>query len=106
MGIALIYNMPYMPQFNGMENVWRHVKAAYRQKKTEYLCAGLSWKNEEVVKDCLNTVDKMTVRNCIVTGIDTLDAALPVYPIPGEQLQDEMNNFVAQFDTVVIDSPK
>ena len=30
MGIALIYNMPYMPQFNGMENVWRHVKAAYR----------------------------------------------------------------------------
>ena len=34
LGITLIYNLPYRPDINGMENVWTHVKAAYTTKKT------------------------------------------------------------------------
>ena len=31
--IALVFNVPYRPEFNGIENVWAHAKAAFRQRK-------------------------------------------------------------------------
>ena len=57
LGIVLIYDVPYRPDLNGLENVWVHVKNNYRYKKTRHLMAGQSWDNEKLVKECIAELD-------------------------------------------------
>lgn len=73
LGVTLIYNIPYRPDFNGMENIWAHVKTHYRSRKREHILAGMSWTNKTLVLEALSTVDKATARNCITRAIDCLD---------------------------------
>ena len=37
--ISLIYNVPYMPQYNGIENFWALCKQGYRRLGTQNLLA-------------------------------------------------------------------
>ena len=30
--IPLLFNLPYCPEYNGLENLWLHTKAAYKQR--------------------------------------------------------------------------
>ena len=57
LGIVLIYDVPYRPDLNVLENVWVHLKNNYRYKKTRYLMAGQSWNNDKVVKECISELD-------------------------------------------------
>ena len=94
LGVTILYNLPYRPDFNGMENVWRQVKAHYRNKIVAHLCSGVSWKNSDLVTESIQSVDRLTVRNGITAGLDALDAGNPINPVEGEDIDEQMNDFI------------
>ena len=40
LGIPLIFNLPYCPQYNGLENLWTFTKAHYKAAVTRHLYTG------------------------------------------------------------------
>lgn len=54
--IPLIFNMPYRPEFNGIENLWAHAKAQYKRMMLGNHAMGKSWKNQEVVPELIMNV--------------------------------------------------
>ena len=68
LGIALIYNLPYRADLNGIENVWVHVKASYRTKKVKHLMAGVSWSNKDLVIEVLRDLEPKTIKAAIIRG--------------------------------------
>ena len=86
LGITLIYNLPYRPDCNGIENVWVHAKAAYKTRKLKYMMMGMPWTNETLVRESLDEVDAETVKKALNRGFEALENAEPINPPSHEEL--------------------
>ena len=51
LGIPLIFNIPYCPQYNGLENLWIHTKVEYKRRVTKCIYQSLKWDNEDLVTE-------------------------------------------------------
>ena len=93
--IVLIYNVPYRPDFNGVENLWTHAKAEFKAKKLGHIMAGLLWDNLAEAEAAIRSIDTETAIKCIERGLTALQNGEPIHVKKEEKLQDEMNDFCA-----------
>ena len=54
--IRIIRNVPYRPDFNGIEGVWSWAKQEYRKKLDWLKANGLEWNNLHVVQEVLDSL--------------------------------------------------
>ena len=102
--IPLIYNMPYRPEFNGIENLWLHTKVAYKKHITGCKYRGQSWKNPEVAARLIEQVPRATIIKGLERGMNNLLNAKPILPRHAELLMDDVNDLNAAFADCHIDA--
>lgn len=64
-----IENVPYKPEFNGIEFCWALAKYKYRNKLLLKKLDGLSFSNVELVERSLNELKNNSVKKCFLKGI-------------------------------------
>ena len=70
--IPLIYNIPYCPQYNGLENMWMHTKAAFKTLVTQSMYAGKKWSNADFVPRVTKAVPKEVIIKGLQRGLENL----------------------------------
>ena len=93
--IVLIYNVPYRPDFNGVENLWTHAKAEYKARKLGHIMTGLSWNNQHEAEAAIQSIDRETAIKCLERGLTALQNGEPIHVKKEEKIQDKMNRFCA-----------
>ena len=56
MDIQIIFNVPYRPDFNGIEFVWNGAKKEYRKRLDLLKANGEVWNNRLIVEKVLNNI--------------------------------------------------
>ena len=79
-GVRLIYNIPYRPDLNGIELLWRRAKVAYYNLVDSWRAQGLrTWNQDDIVRKCVEEVQHAHIRGIADGGWSRLYLAEPVY---------------------------
>ena len=97
LGIPLIFNLPYRPEYNGLENLWLHTKAEYKTTVLAWRYQGVSWDNAELAAKLIEKVDTQVLVKGLQRGLENLVNAKPAKKPQDEQVVDEMNEFCKFF---------
>jgi transposase len=71
--IVPIFNVPYSPQFNGIEYVFSQLKAAYKKILLEALVEGSNLDRVSLIRQAIGELDKGMISNCINKGISEVN---------------------------------
>ena len=71
-GIACVFNVPYAPQYNGIERLWALTKQNYRKQLTELKRSFLPFDNPSVVRSAIASVTNEEVACCARNGWNSL----------------------------------
>lgn len=69
LGITPIFNVPYSPQFNGIEAVFSVVKCNFKKQLLHDLQLGRQTEVREIISSAFNSVDKEKVERCVQFGV-------------------------------------
>ena len=72
---TIVWNVPYHPEFNGIEFVWAIVKKKFRDLQLQRMLGTSPLSFVEAVWEALSSVTASEVSSCINHGISNLDAA-------------------------------
>ena len=103
LGIPLIFNMKYRPEFNGIENLWLHTKIAYKKHVTHCRYTGQKWNNEELCAELITQVARETIIRGLERGMNNILNAKPILPRHAEKLMDDVNDLNDAFAECHID---
>jgi len=67
-GINLIFNVPYSPEFNGIESYWSLVKSKYKRKLHLKMMKNEWLDTRALVIESLKEVDPEKVKSCALDG--------------------------------------
>ena len=72
--IIPIFNVPYSPQFNGIEYVFSQLKAMYKKKLLEALVEGSNIERVSLIRKAIGELDKGMIINCINKGMSEVNS--------------------------------
>jgi transposase len=79
MGIELVRNIPYRPDFNGIEILWRKAKSTYYKFVDSMRAMGRrEWDQHELVRRCVEEVPVDMVQRMALGGWHRLNSGLPI----------------------------
>ena len=78
--ILIIRNVPYRPDFNGIEGYWALVKRSFRSRLDWLKANGLTWNLLQLVEDCLCSIPEEKVVKYTRVGFECIRAGKPVEP--------------------------
>ena len=74
-GWTQICNVPYHPQFNGIEFVWAQAKFRYRKQLTMKKLDGIKIEREKAIDEVMNSMSKSFITKCFIKGITNISEA-------------------------------
>ena len=92
LGFSIVWNVPYHPEFNGIEYVWSIAKSNFRKVQLRRMLRTSTCSFTEGIWQSLSAVSCAQVQNCIRHGTHNLDAAVTLEP---PDLYQTTNNVVA-----------
>ena len=84
--IRIIYNLPYRPDFNGIEVFWAAAKRDYRSRLDWIKANGKSLAQVELVQECVEGVDDIFAKRFARAGWIRLFKGQPVVPLVQERM--------------------
>ena len=63
--IPLCFNLPYKPEFNGIEEVFSLVKRNYKREKLNTLVNKVNKETKTMIKEAFESVKHLHIQNCI-----------------------------------------
>ena len=82
-GIKLIRNVAYRPDFNGIEQFWKLLKAKYRPVVRSHLVRNERWNQAKLLEKLMLEVDDEKVKDCARFGLRQIKKGKAVEPICG-----------------------
>ncbi|TNV71416.1 hypothetical protein FGO68_gene5467 [Halteria grandinella] len=76
LGISPIFNIPYSPQFNGIESYFSLLKGEYKNLLLQRIMKGQSVDAVQLIKQATEMVDPVKVKKCVQYGFDCIDKQL------------------------------
>ena len=70
--VPVVKNVPYRPDFCGIERFWQKVKKDYRERVSQFLATGENWDQKAHILDCLLCVDDDLVKRDAAIGFENL----------------------------------
>lgn len=67
--VQLIFNVPYSPQFNGIEMYWSLVKRVYKNSALQRLLKGNHQSDIALIKSSLLAIPAEQIKNCAMKGL-------------------------------------
>jgi transposase len=74
LNIKPIFNVPYSPQFNGIESYFSLLKGEYKKRLMQKLLKGNKLNTVDLIKTSINQVADEKTRRCIRNGIEAVHA--------------------------------
>ena len=74
LNIKPIFNVPYYPQFNGIESYFSLLKGEYKKRLMQKLLKGNKLNTVDLIKTSINQVADEKTRRCIRNGIEAVHA--------------------------------
>ncbi len=68
LNITEIFNVPYCPQFNGIESYFSLVKAQYKKMLLHAVIKGSKIDTEEMIETAVRNVDPAQTKKCVEYG--------------------------------------
>ena len=68
--ITPIFNIPYSPDFNGIESYFSLVKSQYKKLLLQLLMKGLSFQVVALIRQAIGNVSDDKVRSCVTNGVN------------------------------------
>ena len=78
LGIKLIFNMPYCPQYMGIELFWQSVKHSYKKRVGSYRVNDEIYSNVELVKELLTTAGEQVAIDAASRGWKKVNHGMPL----------------------------
>ena len=72
LGVQRIFNVPYSPDFNGIESYFSLVKAEYKRLLLQRLLKGIRPESAALVKESVSRVEKEKVQRCVGYGLKNI----------------------------------
>jgi transposase len=69
LGLQLIFNVPYCPQYNPIERVWSVIKNLYKRMKLKQISYKNPKKHELLVRNSMDSIIDKTVRSICLNTI-------------------------------------
>ena len=70
--IVLIFNLPYCPQFMGIELFWNAIKFQYKRRVGSYRVNEKEFSNRDLVAELIGKADGNMARACAILGWNKL----------------------------------
>ena len=67
-----VFNVPYSPQFNGIESYFSLVKCEYKKLLLQLVLKGAETDTVTLIKEAIDNVSDVKVRNCARNGFDCM----------------------------------
>ena len=67
-----IFNVPYSPQFNGIESYFSLLKSEYKKLILQRVMKGIPVDAVALIKDSLKRVEDSKTRRCVRNGCDAI----------------------------------
>ena len=65
LNITEVFNVPYCPQFNGIESYFSQVKATYKKKLLQLVIKGAPYDTVSLIKESIHSVSDENVTRCV-----------------------------------------
>ena len=65
LNVTKIFNVPYCPQFNGIESYFAQVKATYKKLLLQYVMKEVHVDTMDLIKRSLERVSRETATRCV-----------------------------------------
>jgi hypothetical protein len=72
LGITTVFNVPYSPQFNGIESYFSLVKGVYKKLLMKEMLKGNRVTTGPLIKRSIEQVEDQKVMNCVRNGLDAV----------------------------------
>ena len=82
--IKLCFNMPYRPDTNGIEYVWRTIKQQYRSAVEGYKARNQFWNNQALIENLIDQYPDQKAKDNAHYGWRNLANAKPIQRLPTE----------------------
>ena len=89
LGFNIVWNVPYHPEFNGIEYVWSIAKSHFKKVQLQRMLSTTPCTFKEGIWRSLSAVSFEQVQNCIRHGTHNLDAAITLDPPNANQTTDQ-----------------
>ncbi len=63
--VKQIFNVPYSPDFNGIESYFSLVKAEYKKRILQQLMKGIRPDSSSLIKESIINIEKEKVQKCV-----------------------------------------
>ena len=94
--IELVFNLPYRPDCNGIELLWREAKRWYRGEADRLKAQAINWDQIGLVQHILEGIEDKIVARQARHGEEAIGLAEPIKPLETEQ-QIYLGGEAAQF---------
>lgn len=71
--IRPIFNVPYSPQFNGIESVFSIVKATYKKQLLANILEGRTQQRPTMIKQAILSLDRERIARCVRHGLSEIE---------------------------------
>ena len=68
-----VFNMPYSPDFNGIESYFSLVKGHYKKLLLQIMMKGETFDVVSLIKQSIALVSHEKIRNCLVNGLNEIE---------------------------------
>jgi transposase len=72
LGITPVYNIPYSPDFNGIESYFSMVKSHYKKLLLQLMIKESTFNVVDLIKESIRLVSDEKVRHCVKSGLDAV----------------------------------
>jgi transposase len=72
LNIIPVFNIPYSPDFNGIESYFSMVKGNYKKLLLQLMMKEQTFNVVELIKQSINAVADVKVRRCVTSGLDAV----------------------------------
>ena len=86
LNLSIIYNLPYRPDFYGIEAFWAAAKKDYRNRFDWIKANGRQWVQAELIQQCIEAVSDETAKRLARAGWIRLFKGQPVVPLERERM--------------------
>ena len=73
LNITEIFNVPYCPQFNGIESYFSQVKAAYKKMLLQHVMKEVHADTATLIKESFASVSDENVKKCVRHGLSEIE---------------------------------
>ena len=80
MDIKILQNVPYRPDFNGIEMAWGGAKREYRKRLDLLKANGVQWNNLQIVEEVVKNIPADKSAEFVRCGLREIEKGNPVFP--------------------------